>query len=238
MRSLVIGAAGHAQEVAWSLREQAAARGEPCELLFFDDELPPGPLPSGLGSIVGGLDAVPAHAQSHDVQLVLGIGLPRTKRSVVARLACLQRPWATIIHPAAAIGPNVQIGEGGYVGAGAIITVNARIGRFTTINMHCQVAHDDVLESFVTLHPDVHLAGNVSVGEGCELGTGAVVIPGLTIGPWAVLGAGCIAVTSLTGGGVYVGMPARPLAHRPPAAAGAASALARVGAGRVTRRVR
>jgi sugar O-acyltransferase (sialic acid O-acetyltransferase NeuD family) len=182
-RYLVTGASGHAQEVAWALGEQTKAQGEACEFLFFDDRIVAGPLASGLGSVRGPLDAVAEHARGGEARLVLGIGLPGTKMAVVRRLTPLGLPWATVVHPAAMIGPNVSIGEGSYVGAGAIATVNVRIGRFATVNMHCQVAHDDVLGDFVTLHPDVHLAGRVVVGEGAELGTGAVVIPGATIGP-------------------------------------------------------
>jgi sugar O-acyltransferase (sialic acid O-acetyltransferase NeuD family) len=210
-RFLVIGAAGHAQEVAWSLAEETARRGERCELLFLDDNVGKGPLPSGLGEVVGTIDDAGAYADG-ETQLVLGIGLPRTKAAVVSRLAPLGRSWATVVHPAATIGPNVALGEGSYVAAGALVTVNVRIGRFATVNMHCQVAHDGELGDFVTLHPDVHLAGGVVVGEGAELGTGAVVIPGTTIGPWAVLGAGTVAVRSLGGRRTYVGMPARELA--------------------------
>lgn len=211
MRYLVIGAAGHAQEVAWSLREQLNARHDDGELIFFDDGLATGPVASGLGMIAGGLDAVATHAAGMASRLVLGIGLPPVKRSVVARLSGLGVPWATVIHPQAIIGPNVSIGAGSYVAAGAIITVNVQIGRFATVNMHCQVAHDDVLESFVTLHPDVHLSGNVTVREGAELGAGAVVIPGVDVGAWATLGAGCVAVKSLAGDHVYIGVPARAL---------------------------
>ena len=207
-RYLVIGAAGYAQEVAWSLAEQLRARGEYGELLFFDDGLAPGPIASGLGEIVGGLDTVARHAAGADARLVLGIGLPQVKRVVVARLADLGLAWTTVIHPRALVGANVTIGEGSYVGAGAILTVNVRVGRFATVNLHCQVAHDDVLEDFVTLHPDVHLSGNVTVREGAELGTGAIVIPGVEVGAGAALGAGCVAVKSLAGGRVYVGMPA------------------------------
>jgi sugar O-acyltransferase (sialic acid O-acetyltransferase NeuD family) len=158
---------------------------------------------------VGGLDLVGEHVGDGDVCLVLGIGLPRTKKMLVSRLAALELPWATVIHPSAVVGPNVSIGEGTYVGPGAVITVNVRVGQFATINTHCQVAHDDVLGSFVTLHPDVHLAGNVTVAEACELGTGAVVIPGITIGPGAVVGAGAVVVRTLPGGETYVGLPAR-----------------------------
>jgi len=113
------------------------------------------------------------------------------------------------VHPRATIGPNVELGEGTYVAAGAIVTVNVRIGRFVTVNMHCQVAHDDVVEGFATLHPDVHLSGNVTIGVGCELGTGSVVTPSARLGDWTVLGAGCVAVRSLPGGATYVGLPAQ-----------------------------
>ena len=208
-RHLVIGASGHAQEVAWSLRESLHARGEDCELLFFDDGLPAGPVPGGLGDIVGGLEVVPDHAR--DASLVLGVGLPRVKRAVVERLAHLDLPWTVVVHPAAVVGPNVRLGEGSYLAAGAIATVNSRIGRFVTVNFHCVVAHDDVVGDFATLHPNAHLSGYVTIGERVEIGTGAVVLPRVSIGDDAVLGAGCVAVRSLGGGTTYVGLPARAL---------------------------
>ena len=212
MRFLVIGAAGYAQEVAWSLREQRRVRAETSEFTFFNDGIVPGPLPSGLGHVVGGLDLVGEHVGDGEVRLVLGVDLPRAKAAVVARLAALELNWETVIHPAAVIGPNVSLGEGGYVGAGAILTVNLRVGAFAAINTHCHVGPDDVLGDFVTLHPGVHLSGEVTIAEGCELGTGAVVAPSVTLGPWSVLGAGAVAVTTLPGGETYVGLPARPLA--------------------------
>ena len=220
-RYLVIGAAGHGQEVAWSIRERTHAGGERCELLFFDDRIAPGPLASGLGDVVGPLDAVGDHAGG-GAELVLGIGLPRAKQRVVDRLSRQAIPWATVVHPGATLGPNVSLGEGTYVAAGAIVSVNVSAARFVTINFHCQAAHDDVLEDFVTLHPDVHLSGNVHVGAGAELGTGALAIPGVKIGAWAVLGAGCVAVDSLAGDATYVGVPARAVVKQPLRARGRA----------------
>lgn len=214
MRYLVIGAAGHAQEVAWSLSSQVSGGGGRCELRFFDDGVPRGPVASGLGDVVGTIDEVSQHVEGDEVALVLGVGLPRTKVALVERLAGLGLPWTTVIHPRATIAPNVTLGEGTYVAAGAIITVNVRIGRFVTVNMHCQVAHDGVVGDFASLHPDTHLSGNVTIGEGCELGTGSVVIPGATIGDWAVLGAGCVAVHSLGGNSTYVGAPAGAVARK------------------------
>ncbi len=218
MRHLVVGAAGHAQEVAWSL---AAQRGGAADFLFFDDRVAPGRLASGLGCVVGPLDAIAAHARPGD-RLVLGIGLPVLKARVVARLARLGLRWETVVHPAAIIGPNSEIAEGSYVAAGACVTVNVRAGRFATINMHCQAAHDAVIEPFATLHPGARLAGGATIGEGAELGTNAVVLPGVTIGAWAVLGAGAVAIRTLEGERTYVGVPARPLSVRQRAAAGGA----------------
>ncbi len=209
MRYLVIGAAGHAQEVAWSLSEQLRSAGQQFELRFFDDRIPRGPLASGLGEVVGTVDAVAHHIRGDEAWLVLGIGLPRTKVTLVERLTRLGLPWSTVVHPRAVIGPRVTLGEGTYVAAGAIVTVNVLVGRFVTINMHCQVAHDDVIADFATLHPDTHLSGNVTVGTGCELGTGSIVTPGNSIGDWGVLGAGCVAVHSVPGGETYVGLPAK-----------------------------
>jgi sugar O-acyltransferase (sialic acid O-acetyltransferase NeuD family) len=200
--------------VAWSLREHERGRGETPELLFFDDAKAPGPLASGLGSIVGPLDAIPDHGDRRSALLVLGVGLPQLKAQLTERLARTGIAWATVIHPRATIGPNVEIGAGSYVAAGAVVTVNVRLGAFTTVNMHAQVAHDGTVEAFATLHPNAHVAGNVLIGEGAELGTSAAVIPGLTVGPWAVLGAGAVAVESLEGGRTYVGVPARPVEPR------------------------
>jgi sugar O-acyltransferase (sialic acid O-acetyltransferase NeuD family) len=182
--------------------------------LFFDDAKPAGPLASGLGAIVGSLDAIPNHGDRRSARLVLGVGLPQLKTQLAERLQRTGLAWATVVHPRATIGPNVEIGAGSYVAAGAIVTVNVRIGAFATVNMHAQIAHDGIVEPFATLHPNAHVAGNVRIGEGAELGTGAVVIPGLTIGAWAVLGAGAVAVDSLEGGRTYVGVPARPVEPR------------------------
>ncbi len=228
MRYLVIGAAGHAQEVAWSLGEGLRAREERAELRFFDDVVTRGPLASGLGDVVGGLDTVGEHVRGDETRLVLGIGLPRTKAALVARMAPLGLEWETVVHPRATVGPNVEIGPGAYVAAGAVLTLNVRIGRFATVNMHCQVAHDGVVEELATLHPDVHLAGGVVVEEGAELGTGAIAIPGLRIGPWTVLGAGCVAVHGLTGWSTYVGLPARAVARHDRTGAWAPARRARV----------
>ena len=102
MRYLLIGAAGHAQEVAWSLREQCRATQTPCEISFFDDARPRGPVESGLGSVVGRLEDVKHYLADAEARLVLGVGLPRTKAAVVAKLGLPISPSLTTSMPASA----------------------------------------------------------------------------------------------------------------------------------------
>lgn len=215
MRHLVIGAGGFAQEVAWTLCAALRARGQTSRLLFFDDAVPRGLLRSGLGEVVGTLDDVAAHAHGDPVRLVMGLGLPRTKRAVAERLGDVGLPWETVVHPTALVGPGSRLGDGCYVAAGAVLSVNVRLGRFVTVNVHAAVTHDDVIGDFVTLHPSVHLAGHVVIGDLSELGTGAAVLPGHTLGSATTLGPGAVATRSLPGGGTWMGSPAVAL-RRPP----------------------
>jgi len=217
MRYLVIGASGHGQEVAWSLREELRACGvdDDREIAFLDDAVPPGDVPCGIGRVLGGVDLAQREAARANTRLVMGIGLPRSKAAIVRRLNVPDHVWTPVVHPAALIGPNVTMGVGSYVGPGAVLTVNVRLGRFVTVNTHCLVAHGGTLGDFATLHPDAHLSGEVTIAQGCEVGAGVVVIPGTSVGDWAVLGAGAVAVTPLRGGRTYVGIPARALGARP-----------------------
>jgi acetyltransferase EpsM len=239
MRYLVIGASGHGQEVAWSLREEMRAIGADgeCEIAFLDDAIPAGDLPSGLGPVIGGVGLAAQEAAHADTRLVMGVGLPRTKAAMVRRLRVPDHVWATVVHPSAIVGPNVSIGAGSYVAPGAVLTVNVRLGRFVTVNTHCLVAHGGALADFATLHPDAHLSGEVTIAEGCEVGAGAVVLPGLAVGDWAVIGAGAVAVKRLRGGRTYVGVPARALEARA-YGAGTAAAQATPPSPAVARRAR
>jgi len=47
------------------------------------------------------------------------------------------------------------------------------------------------------------------MGEGVELGTGAVVLPGKTIGDWAVIGAGATITKDVPRGETWAGTPAK-----------------------------
>jgi sugar O-acyltransferase (sialic acid O-acetyltransferase NeuD family) len=149
-----------------------------------------------------------------DAQYVIGVGSGEVRARIDAQATSFGRQAATIIHPAAIFGSDIEVGEGSVVCALACLTTNVRLGRHLQINLGCTVGHDAVLEDYVTLFPGASISGNVTLGEGTSVGTRAAVLPGINVGAGASLGAGAVVVGSVLSGMTVVGVPARPVTPR------------------------
>lgn len=141
-----------------------------------------------------------------DCEFVIAIG-NNTIREKIATEYDVR--WATLIHPSAVLGMQVQIGEGTVVMANAIINPCARVGKHCIINTGAIVEHDNALADYVHLSPNATLAGTVRVGTGTHVGVGACVKNNVVITEHVVIGAGATVVKDITEVGVYVGVPAR-----------------------------
>ena len=71
-------------------------------------------------------------------------------------------------------------------------------------------------------HPDIRLHMKTDddwepeptlVREGASIGAGAIILPGLTIGRWAMVGAGAVVTRDVPNHALVVGQPARPAGH-------------------------
>lgn len=113
------------------------------------------------------------------------------------------------IHPKALIAETAQLSKGIIVNAGAVIQPFARIGKGVMIHAGVIVEHDNVIEDFANLAPGVKLAGWVRVGKRATVFTGACVIPQVTIGADAVVGAGAVVIQDVPPRATVVGVPAR-----------------------------
>ena len=123
------------------------------------------------------------------------------------------------------------IGEDCIVGRGAYVGVGVRVGRRTKIQNYAQVYEPAVLEDGVFIGPMVVLTNDtypravrpdgepadasdwtavgVTVRTGASVGARSVCVAPVTIGRWALVGAGSVVVDDVPDYALVVGNPAR-----------------------------
>ncbi|MBE7518257.1 MAG: N-acetyltransferase [Thermoflexaceae bacterium] len=131
------------------------------------------------------------------------------------------------VREGARIGPGSIIGKGVYVDAGVNIGANCKVQNYSCV-YHGTTLEDGVFvgpEVVFTndrypraVNPDGSLKGDSDweVGEtlvrcGAAVGARSVVLPGITIGPWALVAAGSVVTRDVPGHCLVGGNPARPL---------------------------
>ena len=142
-----------------------------------------------------------------DCEFVIAIGNPYIREKIAIELPVR---WYTAIHPTAVISSlDVEIGEGTVIMANSVVNPSARIGKHCIINTGAIVEHDNILEDYVHLSPNVTLAGIVKVGKSTHIGAGSCTKQVLNIASNCIIGAGSVIVKDITESGTYVGVPAR-----------------------------
>lgn len=150
-------------------------------------------------------------------QFVIAIGEPHIRKRIYARFPDLS--YVNVVHRTATFGRRQQqaLGDqfGNIVFAGASMTSEIQFGHFGIYNLNCTVAHDCIIEDFVTIGPGANISGNVHLQEGAYIGTGSVILQGkalgakMTIGTFATVGAGAVVTRSVPANRIVKGIPAK-----------------------------
>ena len=212
MRDIVIiGAGGLGKVVQWVLERINLQKATWNILGYADDGIVAGSIVDGL-EILGGVDYLNGYEKELDV--VCAVAAAKTRRRIIGRLKQNKKlSFPNIIDPSVIMSQRIMMGNGNFISAGSILTVDIQIKDFCIITEDCTVGHDVIVESYTTLYPSVNVSGCVSLGENVEIGTGCQVIQGLTVGRNTIVGAGAVVIRDLPSDCTAVGNPARPVKY-------------------------
>lgn len=115
----------------------------------------------------------------------------------------------SIIHPAAYVANDAEIGSGSQILAKSLVGAGSRVGRAVIVNSSASVDHECLLEDGVHIGPGAVLCGLVTVGRGSFIAAGSVVLPRIRIGAGSVVGAGAVVTRDIPDNVIAYGNPAR-----------------------------
>ncbi|MBI1767924.1 MAG: acetyltransferase [Bacteroidetes bacterium] len=158
-------------------------------------------------AVLGGMNYL--NEFKEELNVVIAIADPGTREKIKNQLINQRLRFPALIHPSVFVSENCSVAEGSIICAGVFMTVNIHIGSFAIVNLKCTLGHDSVLDSFSSLMPSVNISGNVRIGRGVYVGAGAILLQGISVGDYSLVGAGAVVNKSFESEKRIIGVPAR-----------------------------
>ena len=202
----IVGSGGFAREVL-TLIEDINRQKATYEILGFVD--------NDTSKVIHGYPVIGdddyVNKTQEPISVVIAVGESRLKKKIKDKYTNPLVSFPTLIHPSVLIGDksSVIIGEGCIICAGCILTTDIVIKDFVTLNLMCTVGHDAMIDNYCSFMPSVNISGEVTIGEGVYVGTGAKIINQLEIGEYTIVGAGAVVSKTLPAKCTAVGVPAK-----------------------------
>lgn len=146
-----------------------------------------------------------------DSPLHIAIGDNFLRKKLTHEYAKSPNQIFTIIHPRSLISPTANISPGSFIAAGSIVGPQSYVGWGAIVNHNAIVDHDCRLDDWCHIGPHATLGGQVKIGTGVLIGAGSVILPGLNIGDYSIVGAGSVVTKDVPENHKVVGVPARSL---------------------------
>lgn len=200
----VFGASGQGKEVREIADYQNAVTNRWETIIFIDDNKPEGTF-MGLEMI----QLNTALEKYEEIEFVIAVGEPKTKRKIYERLLSLNCNFGSVISPDSQVSPYCRLGQGLVIKRGAIISADAIIGDDTTIQSYACIGHDAVIGKHCQISTHVDIGGQTVVGDCVFVGLNAPVRELLTIGDNAIISAGAVVLKDVDANVTVMGNPAR-----------------------------
>ena len=203
---LVIISAGNFGRETYTWAQQAARAGAPWKIKGFLDSRA-----QALASFsydVPILASPEAYEPAADDLFLCAVGTPQDKKHYCSLLDEKGARFATLIHPSASVGHNVQIGEGSILGPFTQLSCDIRLGRHVAFGTHSNTAHDTRIGDYSQVCGSCEINGSAIVEEGAFLGSHATILPRAVVGAWSYVGAGSVVLRRVAANTKVFGNPA------------------------------
>ena len=113
-------------------------------------------------------------------------------------------------------GYNITLGDDVFVNFGCVIldVVAVTIGDGTQIGPNVQILTADHPRDPETRRSGLEFGRPIAIGANVWIGGGALILPGVSVGDDAIIGAGAVVTRNVAAEATMVGNPARPVAIR------------------------
>ncbi|UNW09143.1 MULTISPECIES: acetyltransferase [Acinetobacter] len=199
---IIIGAGGHAIEIAWlANRCKRKVKG------FLDDTLEK---QGKIFSNIPVLGRIEERNKYLDCEFIIAIGNPRARNKIIQNFFSEEcYCFATLIDPSSILGENIKIGQGSMICAGTVLTINVEVGNHCIVNINATLSHGVKINDYVTIAPNVSISGDVWIKQQVEIGANSSIREKLTIYEGAMIGMGAVVVKDVEKNYVLVGNPAK-----------------------------
>jgi len=109
-------------------------------------------------------------------------------------------------------GTNIRLGRGVFVNFGAVFldVVAIDIDDGTQIGSNVQILTADHPRDAALRRQGLENGKPIRIGRNVWIGSGAIILPGVTVGDDAIVGAGSVVTRDVSSGATVMGNPARP----------------------------
>ena|SRR5690554_5325877 len=111
------------------------------------------------------------------------------------------------------IGARSWIGQGVFLHAGGGLTIGERVGIGPGAKI-ISSKHEMPASAQTPIMDGDLIFAPVTLGDGCDIGVGAVILPGVRVGKGAQVGAGAVVTRAVPDGAIVAGVPAQIVGNR------------------------
>ncbi len=151
---------------------------------YIDDTMPDSASLNFPGCKYLGSRTILASLEVNECQLIIAVGNNQKRVGLWEYCGSLGFSFCSTVHGTALFGSRVLIGDGSFVGPGAILNTGTHIGNNVIINSGAIVEHDCEIGDFAHVGPGCVVGAGTVVGRGAWLKAGTIVSGHFSIPEW------------------------------------------------------